>query len=155
MSRIDRAVLRFLLMAMMAAAPAVFAADIKLHVDDTTVARGEQIAGAAAFIVRLDQPLPKGAVVTLDWETVDGTAMQKVDYIAGKGSVTMKAGDGKMKVLAVVPLITAKGVAQKCAFAVKVKASITGDNTIIVDNREARAMATIYKDTTRVAPRAN
>ncbi len=155
MSRIDRAILRFLLILVVAAAPAVFAADVKLHVDDTTVARGEQLAGAAAFLARLDQPLPKGATVTLDWETVDGTAVQKVDYIANKGSVTMNASDGKMKVLAVVPLITGKGVAQKCAFAIKVKARISGDHTITVDNREGKATATIYKDTTPVARRAN
>lgn len=155
MARTDRAILQFLLAAVIIAAPAVFAAEIKLHVDDTTVARGEQLAGAAAFLARLDQPVPKGATVTLDWETVDGSALQKVDYVPNKGSITMNASDGKMKVLAVVPLITGKGVAQKCAFAIKVKARISGDHTITVENKENKATATIYKDTTPVARRAN
>ena len=155
MSRTHRAALQFLLMIIAVAAPAAYAADIKVHIDDTTVARGENIAGAAAFIVRLDQPVPKGSVITIDWETVDGTATAKVNYVAGKGSIKINPNDGKMNVLVVVPLITGRAAARKCAFSVKFKASITGAHTVTVDNQAGKAKATIFKDTTRVAPRAS
>ena len=154
MARTTRAILQLMVLAMTVAAPALFAADLKVHVDDTTVARGEK-AGAAAFVARLDQPVPQGAVLTLDWETVDGTAVAKTDFVPGKGSVKVTSTDPKVKVVAVVPLMTGKDAAARCAFSIKVKASITGAHTVTVDNAEGKATATIFKDTTRVAPRAN
>jgi hypothetical protein len=150
------AALQLIMIVLAIAAPAAYAAQITVHVDDTTVARAPEKGGAAAFVVKLDQPVPKGSVLTLDWITVDGTAVSNTDYTPAKGTITITPADKTLKVLGIVMLLPAKSAAPKRTFEIKVKASITGDNTVKVGNPDGKATATMYTDTTaRVAPRAN
>jgi len=62
--------------------------DLKLSIDDTTV---DEEDGTATLKVCLD--LISGSDVTVDYNTVDDSALEAVDYVAAAGSLTIPAGE--------------------------------------------------------------
>jgi hypothetical protein len=61
-----------------------------LSVNDASVTEGDAGTATATFTVTLSAA--SGQTVTVDWATVDGSATQPSDYVAGSGTLTFPAG---------------------------------------------------------------
>ncbi|WP_281291209.1 Calx-beta domain-containing protein, partial [Hyella patelloides] len=73
----------------------------KISIDSPTVSEVEDSSAVATFTVSLDTP--SGQTITVDYGTVDGTAVAGADYIAVSGTVTFNPGDTVKTII--VPLL--------------------------------------------------
>src|SRR6185503_2059819 len=64
--------------------------DTTLAISDATVQEGDSRTVQAVFNVTLAQP--SALLVTVDYATVDGTAMQPDDYLAATGTLSFAPG---------------------------------------------------------------
>ena len=67
------------------------AAAVNLSIDDVTVGEGDVGTTTASFTATLSAAC--GTPVSVDWSTMDGSAVQPGDYISGSGTLLFAAGD--------------------------------------------------------------
>jgi hypothetical protein len=69
---------------------AVFSSGPRLSIGDTSVVEGNSGTRNAVFTIRLSGPAP--GPVSVQWATVEGTALAGSDFVAGSGTVAFAAG---------------------------------------------------------------